>query len=52
MNKEKERLLYYKELVRLTKKQAFKDFNHLLDELVDLDKKIDYKLNKLAKKGY
>ena len=49
MNREIENLLFYKELIKRAKLEAFEDFNDFLDRLIKLDKKIEHRLQKLSK---
>ena len=48
MNKEEiKRLLFYKRLVKKAKTELIEDFNELMSNLIEVDKKIDAELKKL-----
>ena len=52
MNKEEiKKLLFYKGLVEKSKIELIEDFNELMSNLIEVDKKIDEELKKL-KGGY
>ena len=48
MNKEEiKKLLFYKKLVEKSKIELIEDFNELMSNLIEVDKKIDAELKKL-----
>lgn len=48
MNKEEiKRLLFYKKIVKKAKIELIEDFNELMSNLIEVDKKIDAELKKL-----
>lgn len=48
MNKEEiKRLLFYKKIVKKAKIELIEDFNELMSNLIEVDKKIDAELKKM-----
>lgn len=50
-NDEIKKLLFYKSLIEKSKAELIEDFNEMMQNLIEVDKKIDAELKKLKGKG-